>query len=156
MLLTSAPLRRRGQWEEPPRHGRAAVTLYAFDVLRHQGRGRDEPWTVRRAVLDRTDLAMATLVVVRTVSYTDDGKPMHQATLEVGAEGTVSKKGSSIDLPGQRVRWWTKTKHRRTSNFQIVGWRPSTPFPPGDLIVAENGEPIGTAFCRCQKPSGPG
>jgi ATP-dependent DNA ligase len=70
---------------------------------------------------------------------------MHQATLAIGAEGTVSKKASSVYLPGQRLRWWMKSKHRRTFNFEVVGWRPSTPFRPGGLIVAEGGEPIGTA-----------
>jgi ATP-dependent DNA ligase len=79
------------------------------------------------------------------VSYTADGEAMHKATLVIGAEGTVSKKTASIYLPGQRVRWWTKTKHQRTSNFPVVGWRPSTRLRPGGLIVAERGEPIGTA-----------
>jgi ATP-dependent DNA ligase len=70
---------------------------------------------------------------------------MHQATLAIGDEGTVSKKTASVYLPGQRGRWWTKTKHRRTSNFAVVGWRPSTAFRPGGLIVSEGGDPIGVA-----------
>jgi bifunctional non-homologous end joining protein LigD len=122
------------------------VSLYAFDVLRQDGRDLcDEPWTARRAILDQLDLFGSTSGVVRTVSYSGDGEAMHLATLSVGAEGTVSKKSSSIYLPGQRVRWWTKTKHRRTSNFTVIGWRPFTPFRPGGLIVADGGEPIGTA-----------
>jgi bifunctional non-homologous end joining protein LigD len=122
------------------------VNLYVFDLLRHNGRDVcAEAWTVRRNLLDQLDLATRTSGVVRTVSYTDDGEAMHQATLAVGAEGTVSKKTASVYLPGQRVRWWTKTKHRRTRNFEVLGWRPSTPFRPGGLIVAEGGEPIGTA-----------
>ena len=40
---------------------------------------------------------------------------------------------------------WTKTKHRQTSLFPVVGWRPSTAFRPGGLIVAEGGEVVGTA-----------
>jgi ATP-dependent DNA ligase len=70
---------------------------------------------------------------------------MHQATLSVGAEGTVSKKASSIYLTGRRVSWWTKSKHRRMADFAVVGWRPSTPFRPGGLIVAEGGEVVGVA-----------
>jgi ATP-dependent DNA ligase len=81
----------------------------------------------------------------RTVSYSGDAEAMHQATLAIGAEGTVSKKTASVYLPGQRVSWWIKAKHRRTSNFEVVGWRPSTPFRPGGLILAEGGDPIGTA-----------
>jgi ATP-dependent DNA ligase len=79
--------------------------------------------------------------VARTVSYATGGEAMRQATLEVGAEGMVSKKAASIYLPCRRVRWWTKTKHRRTAVFPVVGWRPATPFRRGGLIVAENGEP---------------
>jgi ATP-dependent DNA ligase len=70
------------------------------------------------------------------VSYTGDGEAMHQATLAVGAEGTVSKEAASVYVPGRRVSWWTKTKHRRTAVFPVIGWRPSTPFRPGGLIVA--------------------
>jgi ATP-dependent DNA ligase len=124
----------------------STVTLYAFDVLRHAGRDLcGEAWTVRRAILEQLDLATATSGVVRTVSYSDDGKAMHEATFAIGAEGTVSKKATSVYLPGRRVRWWTKTKHRRTAVFPVVGWRPSTPFRPGGPILAEDGEPIGTA-----------
>jgi bifunctional non-homologous end joining protein LigD len=123
-----------------------AVTLYVFDLLRHDGRDMcGEPWTARRAILDRLELSERTSGVARTVSYTGDGQVMHQATLNVGAEGTVSKKTDSVYLPGQRVRWWTKTKHRRTAVFAVVGWRPSTPFRPGGLIVADDGGRIGTA-----------
>jgi bifunctional non-homologous end joining protein LigD len=122
------------------------ITLYVFDVLPHDGRDVcGGPWTARRAMLDKLDLAGATSGIARTVSYTDDGEAMHQATLAVGAEGTVSKKTSSIYLPGQRVSWWTKTKHRRTAVFTVVGWRPSTAFRPGGLVVAEGGEVVGVA-----------
>jgi ATP-dependent DNA ligase len=123
-----------------------SVTLYVFDLIRHDGHDLcGEPWAARRAILDQLDLAGATSGVARTVSFADDGKAMHQATLAVGAEGTVSKKTGSVYLPGQRVRWWTKTKHRRSAVYPVVGWRPSTPFRPGGLIVADDGEPIGTA-----------
>jgi bifunctional non-homologous end joining protein LigD len=122
------------------------VTFYAFDLLRRNGSALcSKPWSARHAMLDRLTLSAITAGVASTVSYTDDGEAMHQATLAVGAEGTVSKKADSIYLPGQRVRWWSKTKHRRTSTFEVVGRRPSTPFRPGGLIVSEGGEVIGTA-----------
>jgi hypothetical protein len=129
------------------------VNLYVFDLLRHNGRdvcGR--PWTARRKILDRLNLSEKASRVVVTVSYTDDGYAMHQATLTVGAEGTVSKKADSVYVPGQRVRWWTKTKHRRTGVFPVVGWRPSTPFRAGGLIVADEGEPIGVATLSLREP----
>ena len=95
------------------------VTPYAFDVLRHDGCDLcGEPWTVRRAIFEQLDLAKATSGAVRTVSYASDGQARHQATLAIGAEGTVSKKTGSVYLPGQRVRWWTKTKHRSSAAEQ--------------------------------------
>jgi bifunctional non-homologous end joining protein LigD len=134
----------------PNRHtAQYPVTLYAFDLLRHRGRDLcPEPWTARRAVLDQLDLPTS----ARRSSCTDDGQAMHQATFAVGAEGTVSKKRNSIYLPGQRVRWWTKAKHRRTSVFPVVGWRPSTAFRAGGLLVAEGDEPIGVASLSLPEP----
>jgi bifunctional non-homologous end joining protein LigD len=126
--------------------GEHAVTVYVFDVLRRDDHDLcGEPWAARRACLEQLELAGARSGVARTVSYTTDGKAMHEATLAIGAEGTVSKKAGSVYLPGQRVRWWTKTKHRRSAVLPVAGWRPSTPFRPGGLIVAEDGEPIGVA-----------
>jgi bifunctional non-homologous end joining protein LigD len=140
LLTTRVSRRHRRPTVEP------LVTLYAFDLLRQDGRDLcGEPWTTRRAILDQLDLYGRTSGVVRTVSYSGDGEAMHQATLSVGAEGTVSKKVSSVHLPGQRVRWWTKTKHRRTGVFSVVGWRPSTAYRPSGLIVAEGGEVVGVA-----------
>jgi bifunctional non-homologous end joining protein LigD len=73
------------------------IGLYVFDVLRHDGRDVcGEPWTARRAILNQIELSERTSGVARTVSYTDNGKAMHQATLAVGAEGTVSKQASSV------------------------------------------------------------
>jgi ATP-dependent DNA ligase len=140
LLSTRVNARARHPISEHP------VTLYAFDLLRHDGRDLcGESWTARRAILDQLDLSGTTSGVVRTVSYSGDGEAMHQATLSVGAEGTVSKKASSVYLPGRRVRWWTKAKHRRTAAFAVVGWRPPTRFRPGGLIVAEGGEVVGVA-----------
>jgi ATP-dependent DNA ligase len=82
-----------------------AVTLFVFDVLRHDGVDLcGEPRTTRRAILDQFDLATATSEVVQTASYTGDGEAMHQATLAIRAEGTVSKKESSVyDGHGDRL-----------------------------------------------------
>jgi bifunctional non-homologous end joining protein LigD len=135
------------------RNAEHPVTLYVSDLLRHNRRDLcPKSWSARRRVLDKLNLSDTTSGVAQAVSYSNDGEAMHQATLAVGAEGTVSKKMSSVYIPGQRVRWWTKTKHRRTGVFSVVGWRPSTPFRPGGLIVAEGGEPIGVASLAMAEP----
>jgi bifunctional non-homologous end joining protein LigD len=131
------------------------VTLYVFDVLRHDGCDLcGEPWTARRAILDQLDLATARTGEARAVSYSGDGQVMHQATLSIGAEGTVSKKASSVYLPGRRVSWWTKTKHRRTAVFPVVGWRPSTPFRPGGLMWPRGARWLAWLRLRCPRQNG--
>jgi ATP-dependent DNA ligase len=53
----------------------------------------------------------------------------------------VSKRTDSVYRAG-RSRRWLKSKHTATESFQVAGWRPSTPFRPGGLILAENGQPV--------------
>jgi hypothetical protein len=42
---------------------------------------------------------------------------MHQATADIGAEGTVSKAVRSLYTGGRRSRFWLKAKHTRTHSF---------------------------------------
>ncbi len=73
------------------------VSLYVFDILRHQGRDlRDRPWTERRTILDGLELSNHTAGVARATVVSPDGNAMHQATAAIGAEGTVSKAVRSV------------------------------------------------------------
>jgi ATP-dependent DNA ligase len=74
-----------------------------------------------------------------------DGAAMHQATADIGAEGTVSKAVRSLYRGGRRSRFWLKTKHCRVYTFQVGGWRPSTSSRPGGLILVENNDPVAVA-----------
>jgi hypothetical protein len=38
-----------------------------------------------------------------------------------------------------------KAKHNRVEILQVVGWRPSLPARPGGLLLADDGDPVGTA-----------
>jgi bifunctional non-homologous end joining protein LigD len=76
------------------------VTLYAFDLLRQNGRDLcDEPWTARQAILDRLDLPRTTSGVVRTVSYSGDGEAMHRATLSVGPTARSARRRAASTCP---------------------------------------------------------
>ena len=67
------------------------VTLYVFDMLRHQGQDiRNRPWSERRAILDGLELAKHSSGAARPTLVSSDGSAMHQATADIGAEGTVS------------------------------------------------------------------
>ena len=131
------------------------VSLYVFDVLRHQGQDlRDRPWSERRAILDQLELAEHTAGVARPSVLSSDGNAMHEATAAIGAEGTVSKAVRSVYRAG-RSRYWLKAKHSRTETFQVAGWRPSTPSRPGGLIVAEDDQPIAVATLAIADRNGP-
>ncbi len=122
-----------------------AVSFYAFDLLACGGRELvDRPWSERRVELYDLDLAALSDGVARVTIWSDDGAAMHAASAAVGAEGTASKRVDSRYRPG-RSRNWLKSKHRLTADFEVVGWRPSKPGHPGGLILAEHGEPVGTA-----------
>ena len=82
------------------------VSLYVFDVLRHQRQDlRDRPWSERRAILDQLDLAQHTAGIARPSVLSSDGDAMHEATAAIGAEGTVSKAVRSVYRAG-RSRFW--------------------------------------------------
>ena len=121
------------------------VSLYVFDVPRHQGQDlRDRPRSERRAILDQLELAQHTAGVARPSVFSSDGNAMHEATAAIGAEVTVSKAVSSLYRAG-RSRNWLKAKHSTTETFQVAGWRPSTPSWPRGLILAGDDDPIAVA-----------
>jgi ATP-dependent DNA ligase len=139
-LLTTRLNRRSGD-PAPAR----PVSLYVFDILRHHARDlRDRPWSERRSILDGLELADHTAGVARPTVVSADGDAMYQATAAIGAEGMVSKAVRSVYRAG-RSRYWQKTKHSRTENFQVGGWRPSTASRPGGLILVEDDHPVAVA-----------
>ncbi len=121
------------------------VTFFVFDALETDGVDvRERPWSARRRILDDLDFAGCTGGAARATVWTGDGSAMHEATRNLQAEGTVSKRSGSPYQAG-RSRRWTKAKHRTVQTLQVAGWRPSRPGRPGGLIVAEDGQPIGVA-----------
>ncbi|WP_409484491.1 non-homologous end-joining DNA ligase [Arsenicicoccus dermatophilus] len=102
------------------------ITYVVFDVLRLGGHEIvDQPWSVRRELLDRLDLpAVAGPWIVPEVYA--DGAALHEATRVQGLEGVVSKRRSSTYRPGTRSRDWLKSPHRAARSVVVGGWRPET------------------------------
>lgn len=100
------------------------ATLIVFDLLRVLGTDlRDQPWSVRRATLERLELTGPRWQVPPT--YTD-GPALHAATREQGLEGIVSKRRTGRYTPGARSPDWLKSPHRSSTSVVIGGWRPET------------------------------
>jgi bifunctional non-homologous end joining protein LigD len=100
------------------------VTLIVFDLLRLDGRDlMSRPLTQRRAQLQSVGLQGDRWQVPPTH---DDGQLLYDATAQQGLEGVVSKKRSSIYLPGRRTPDWVKLPHRPTLSYVVGGWRLET------------------------------
>jgi bifunctional non-homologous end joining protein LigD len=100
------------------------VTLIAFDLLAVDGRDvTGRPLTERRARLE--DLGVQGPSWQVPAAY-DDGAMLHDLTSQQGLEGMVSKKRSSLYVPGRRSTDWLKFPHRPTGSFVVGGWRLET------------------------------
>ena len=100
------------------------VTLIVFDLLRLFGEDlTGQPWSARRALLERLDLAGPHWQVPAVY---DDGEQLLAATAEQGLEGIVSKRRSASYTPGRRSPDWRKHAHRTTYSAVVGGWRRET------------------------------
>lgn len=100
------------------------VTLIVFDVLEVDNEDlRGHPLSERRARLESLDLEGPSWQVPATY---DDGVMLFSATEEQGLEGIVSKRRSSLYVPGRRSADWLKFPHRPTSSYVVGGWRLET------------------------------
>ncbi len=115
------------------------ATYMVFDLLRLDGVDLTRmPLHERRSALDELDL-QGTAWAVPPVY--DDGAMLHEATLEQGLEGMVSKRRASRYEFGARSKAWLKFAHRRRASFVVGGWRLETDSQNriGALLV---GEPV--------------
>jgi bifunctional non-homologous end joining protein LigD len=100
------------------------VTLVVFDLLRLDGEDLTGwPLTRRREALESLGLSAAHVQVPPTY---DDGEALRRITNEQNLEGILSKKRSSVYLPGRRTTDWLKFPHRATESYVVGGWRRET------------------------------
>lgn len=111
------------------------VTYMVFDLLRAGGVDLTRrPLSERRRLLDELDLPRATRrhlgrQVWQLSEQHDDGLALSQATKAAGLEGVVSKRRSSLYLPGARSEAWVKVPNRTEFVAIIGGWIPETDSP---------------------------
>lgn len=116
------------------------VTLLVFDVLRLGGMDvTGQPWRQRRELLEALELTGPRW---QTPPTYEDGRELHEVTLEHGLEGVVSKKRDSKYQVGARSESWLKFPHRFLTSYVIGGWHGETDTP-GKLGSVYVGVPRG-------------
>ncbi|GLC25151.1 DNA ligase D [Roseisolibacter agri] len=101
----------------------APATLVAFDLL-HAGDDSllDQPWTARRARLERLLGKRATERVQLGETVTGDGAAMVARARAQGWEGVIAKRTDAPYTPGQRARHWLKLKVEHRQEFVVGGY----------------------------------
>jgi bifunctional non-homologous end joining protein LigD len=101
----------------------APVALMAFDILLD---GNDvlvhEPWTKRRAHLEKRLAKHASAELRLTESIVDDGREMLARARHDGWEGIIAKRTDAPYQPGVRSRDWLKLKLEFRQEFVVGGW----------------------------------
>jgi bifunctional non-homologous end joining protein LigD len=101
----------------------APVALMAFDILLD---GSDvlvhEPWTKRRARLEKRLAKHASTELRLTESIVDDGREMLDRARASGWEGIIAKRVDALYQPGARSRDWLKLKLEFRQEFVVGGW----------------------------------
>ena len=119
-------LQHRLQVASPGKAARAALqdpaSLVIFDLLHYNGRSlTGSSYDERRSELERLGLAGPNWAV--TPSFTDEaGEDVFRSAIQLGMEGVVAKRRTSVYRPGVRSRDWVKVKGRRTQEAVIGGW----------------------------------
>ncbi len=113
------------------------VVLVVFDLLALDGEDlTSRPLAERRRRLDELSLPEPACQVPATY---DDGQMLLAATEQQGLEGVVSKRRSSVYVPGRRSADWLKFPHRPTLSYVVGGWRLETDSASrlGAVLVGE-------------------
>ena len=99
------------------------VTYIAFDLLWQASRSLlRSPYAQRRALLDGLGLAAEHLSV--PPAFPGQAHALADASRDLGLEGVVLKRLSSIYQPGQRSGDWLKIRHLAAADVLIGGWLP--------------------------------
>ncbi|MBA2684473.1 MAG: DNA ligase D [Gemmatimonadaceae bacterium] len=101
----------------------APVALMAFDILLDGDSVLvHEPWTKRRAHLEKRLAKHASKELRLTESDIDDGREMLARARADGWEGIIAKRVDAPYQPGARSRDWLKLKLEFRQEFVVGGW----------------------------------
>jgi bifunctional non-homologous end joining protein LigD len=119
------------------RHSTRQLTFYAFDLPFHQGRDlRDEPLTVRRALLQRVLQGHESEHLRFSVDAGADADSVLEAACRLRLEGVIAKRADSPYRSGRGTAW-LKLKCQQRQEFVIGGFtdREAHPGEVGSLLL---------------------
>jgi bifunctional non-homologous end joining protein LigD len=101
-------------------HGGGALAMYAFDLLRIDGRDvTGLPLHERRELLEGVLIPDG---VIRLSVAFDDGPALLEQAVELGLEGVIAKRPASRYLAGRRSDSWVKVKTQQRQELIIAGY----------------------------------
>ena len=104
------------------------VQYYVFDVLVHQGRNVMRlPLEERRELL-RQALQKVQYPAIPSIPFDVKPAELLRAAKELGLEGVIAKRNSSIYEPGRSSGAWVKYKIHQSQEFVIGGYTAGNPF----------------------------
>jgi len=108
-----------------------ALLFYAFDVIVYRGKSLvSTPLEKRRALLNELFADLGKKASPLCVSETMDATPadLIRVAKEVGFEGIVAKRKTSLYEPGKRSGAWLKYRINKGQEFVIGGYVADNPF----------------------------
>jgi bifunctional non-homologous end joining protein LigD len=113
------------------------VLLYAFDLLRLEGRDlRDEPLGKRKTLLQKA-LKNAPDLIRNSATLDGNASRLLKEARRLGLEGLIGKRADSIYEPGKRSGAWIKLKLHREQEMVIGGFTNPEGSRPhfGSLVI---------------------
>jgi bifunctional non-homologous end joining protein LigD len=124
--------------------GTDPVRYLAFDLLHLDGEATiGLPYRRRRQLLEELSLDGENWQCPRF--FTGDGAMLLNASKQLGLEGVVAKRLTSLYRPGRRSPDWRKIKNIRTQEVVILGWQPGNGRRAGTIGSVLVGVPDGPA-----------
>jgi bifunctional non-homologous end joining protein LigD len=105
-----------------------ALPFYAFDLLIYKGRSLlSVPLETRREMLKETLKSVGDPIRL-SEAFDTEPSDIIEGAKELGFEGIIAKRKTSLYEPGQRTGAWLKYRINRGQEFVIGGYTPGNPF----------------------------
>ncbi|MBO2989013.1 ATP-dependent DNA ligase [Leucobacter tardus] len=137
------------------------VWFAAFDVLGLNGQDATAlPYRDRRELLEEVVDEVAGVPIFAPPAFEGDAAAAERTSRELGCEGVMAKRLTSVYRPGTRTSDWLKFPHGTATEVIVVGWRVSESDPDGiaSLLLAVPGESgltyagrVGTGFSNAER-----